>query len=270
VPRTSWPRLARSAVGRRRPECSLGYVQARTCVTLQPKDMRDTCPRRGRMSSRGTRSTDGSYERGGEDEHGVRCEHWRSALRRVASSVFRTVCLRQRAKGRRRRPSRQAGRGGRQRRRTLHGGGNGVAALIGAATAAAAVRIATGDSSEFRTMCLVRTSSRGAAVYAAELAVAAGLGSRLTRESTAAPADGGAAHGVTVGRVSAAARCVRVRVTRSGAEARGSCGAAAWRAGRPPAWLRRYDRARCCRTAPPSASRHRARVGRKRRTARSR
>ncbi len=73
----------------------------------------------------------------------------------------------------------------------------------------------------------------------------------------------------------AGARSVRCalrarRVTRAGAEGRGSCGVAAWRAGRPPAWPRRCDRARCCRTAPPSASRHRARAGRKHRTARSR
>lgn len=149
-----------------------------------------------------------------------------------------------------------------------------------AATAAAAFDIASGTSSAFRTMCLVRWCAlrvvgtapqsalpsrwRRATVRAAELAVAAGL--------VVVAGGGEPCRCVTA---SAGARSVRCalrarRVTRAGAEGRGSCGVAAWRAGRPPAWPRRCDRARCCRTAPPSASRHRARAGRKHRTARSR
>src|SRR5262245_26074456 len=45
------------------------------------------------MSPRGTRSTDDSHKRSEEVEHNVRCEHWRSMLRRVALSAFRTTCL---------------------------------------------------------------------------------------------------------------------------------------------------------------------------------
>jgi hypothetical protein len=248
----------------------------------------------------------------GEGEHGVCCEHRRSALRAGASSAFRTVCLLQRAEGRQRwrvarlvettgsivvRSTVAAAMAIASHRSSATTGGDGArswrqrpvssparhgsegATLVGAAMAAAAVRIATGTSSAFRTMCLVRTSSRWrcAAVRAAELAVA-GRGSvhaenarcghlAAADRAAAAPADGGAARGVTAG-----ARLVplRVRVTRCGAEGRGSCGAAAWQACSAPAWPRRCDRARCCRTGRPSASRHRARVGRRRRTVRSR
>lgn len=64
--------------------------------------MRDTCPHRGGTNPRGTRSTDDSHERRGEDEHGVRCEHQSSMLRRSPCPSFGQCVDRRSARAQRR------------------------------------------------------------------------------------------------------------------------------------------------------------------------
>ena len=254
-------------------------------------------PRRGGMSPRGTRSTDDSHKRSEEVEHNVRCEHWRSMLRRVALSAFRTTCLPQQPTTRascaglfvRFSDSRTKWRGRAQcllRAPTVHAA-QGRFVPFGHYVFCSDRRLARAQW-RGRARCSLRAPVRApsrwcrAAVRAAELAVAArdaaqswgvtvwpvcrrALGPcRASRPPMVAPHTA-----VTAGGGLAAAR-VRVQVTRAGAAGRGSCGVAAWRAGRSLAWPRRCDRARCCRIARPSASRRRARAGCKHRTGRSR
>lgn len=142
-----------------------------------------------------------------------------------------------------------------------------------------------GPSSAFRTMCLVRTSElleprrrpRGRARHRRPdrrrgpgITVGSTGPADLAARATAAPAMVPRSAGHRRGAVRPAVRCVRTCITRAEAEGRGSCGVAARRAVRRSAWLRRCDRAGCCRTGRPSASRHRAPAGRTHRTARSR